>query len=134
MTVTAFDSDVLIYAGTGHPLGGPVRECLEAAEATAIGSVLLLTEVLAKPQRIDPHSAELLELENLLARVTLLPLDLDAGEFALELATAYKLRAADAAHLATAIIAGADQFLTNNRKDFPKSIAEIAIVYPEDLA
>ncbi len=39
----------------------------------------------------------------------------------------------DAVHLATAVGAGADRFLTNNRSDFPKSIAEIDITYPDEL-
>ena len=47
---------------------------------------------------------------------------------------AYALRAVDAVHLATAVGAGADRFLTNNRSDFPKSITEIDITYPDDLA
>ena len=33
----------------------------------------------------------------------------------------------------SAVIAGADRFLTNNRKDFPKTIAEVEIVYPDEL-
>jgi hypothetical protein len=37
-------------------------------------------------------------------------------------------------HLATAVAAGADRFLTNNRKDFPQTITEIDVVYPDDLA
>lgn len=45
----------------------------------------------------------------------------------------YGLRAADSVHLATAIAAGADRFLTNNRTDFPKSIREIDVIYPDDL-
>jgi hypothetical protein len=36
-------------------------------------------------------------------------------------------------HLATAVAAGADRFMTNNRKDFAQSIAEIDITYPYDL-
>ncbi|MCI2267141.1 hypothetical protein [Sediminivirga luteola] len=43
------------------------------------------------------------------------------------------LRAADAAHLATAVVAGADRFVTNNRNDFPREISEIDIVYPDEL-
>ncbi len=43
------------------------------------------------------------------------------------------IRAADAVHLATAVVAGADRFITNNRRDFPKSISEIDITYPEAL-
>jgi hypothetical protein len=32
------------------------------------------------------------------------------------------------------VAAGADCFLTNNRKDFPQTIGEIDIVYPDELA
>ena len=46
----------------------------------------------------------------------------------------HRLSAADAVHLATAVGAGADRFLTNNRRDFPRTIAEIAVVYPDELA
>jgi hypothetical protein len=31
------------------------------------------------------------------------------------------------------VAAGADRFLTNNRRDFRQSIAEIAITYPDEL-
>ena len=48
-------------------------------------------------------------------------------------AASYGLRAADAVHLATAVGAGANRFLTNNKRDFPKSITEIDVTYPEDL-
>ena len=36
-------------------------------------------------------------------------------------------------HLATAVAAGADRFVTDNQADFPKSISEIDVTYPEDL-
>jgi len=36
-------------------------------------------------------------------------------------------------HLATAVAAGADRFLTNNRRAFPDQIAELAITYPDSL-
>ncbi|GAB3394297.1 hypothetical protein GCM10027568_24680 [Humibacter soli] len=49
------------------------------------------------------------------------------------LSVSYRLRAADSAHLATAIAAGSERFLTDNRKDFPRTITEIEIVYPDDL-
>ena len=41
--------------------------------------------------------------------------------------------AADATHLATAVAAGADRFITNNQRDFPQTIEEIDVVYPADL-
>ena len=49
------------------------------------------------------------------------------------LAATYRLRAADAVHLATAVIAGADRFVTINASDFPRSIVEIDVTYPLDL-
>jgi hypothetical protein len=36
-------------------------------------------------------------------------------------------------HLATAVNVGADRFLTNNRRDFPQSIAELKVTYPDLL-
>lgn len=134
MTLTAFDSDVLIYAATqNHPIGRVINSHLTSADTRAIGSVLLLTEVLAKPMRLDSDSDEVAGLQDVLSRIALQPIDEPTGQLALDLAIAYRLRAADAAHLATAVSADADQFLTNNRKDFPKTIAEIDVVYPEDL-
>ena len=35
--------------------------------------------------------------------------------------------------LATAVVGGAEWFLTNNRRDFPQTIAEVNVVYPDDL-
>lgn len=137
--ITAFDADVLIYAAIdGHPLGATVAALLaetstESSTSEAIGSVLLLTEVLAKPLRDDPDSDEAAALAKLLSRLDLRPLDPPTARLSLALAVSYGLRAADAAHFATAVSAGADRFLTNNRKDFPKTITEIDVVYPDEL-
>lgn len=94
----------------------------------------MLTEVLAKPMRDDPASDETAALLSLLSRLDLRPLDDATSRLALVLAVSYGLRAADAAHLATAVAAGADRFLTNNRRDFPQTIGEIDVVYPDQLA
>ena len=136
----AFDADVIIYAAApAHLLGRRVRALFpagptsESAAIAGVGSVLLLPEVLAKPMR-EGSSDEVAELGALLGRLTLLPVDLATADLATALAAFYGLRAADATHLATAIRAGADRFLTNNRKDFPPdTITEIDIVYPGDL-
>lgn len=139
MTVPAiaFDADVLIYAAQRrHALGARVATLFTRAaedEMVGTGSVLLLTEVLAKPMRDDPASDETLALMSLLSRLQLLPLDDQTARLALHFAIAYGLRAADATHLATAVAAGADRFLTNNQKDFPKTIGEVDITYPSDL-
>lgn len=135
----AFDADVLIYAAApDHELGAPVRALFpidppKGSEAMAgIGSVLLLPELMTKPLRDGAHD-EMVALGLILSRIALLPVDRATAELATALGASYGLRAADATHLATAVGAGADRFITNNRSDFSKSIAEIAITYPEDL-
>jgi len=132
----AFDADVLIYAGVaGHPLGRPVRALFpdEPGGLAGIGSVLLLPEVLANPMR-DGATDELAAPGGLLSRLELRSVDPSTAEVATSLASVYRLRAADAVHLATAVVAGADRFVTNNRRDFPMPIAEIDIVYPDALS
>lgn len=135
----AFDADVLIYAAVdGHPLGMRVRALFPPgpvgpSDAPAgIGSVLLLTELLAPPTRAE-STDELDKLDALVGRLELLPVDRATAELATALGVSYRLRAADAVHLATAVAGGADRFITTNQSDFPRTIAEIDIVYPADL-
>ena len=135
----AFDADVLIYAAVpGHPLGRRVRALFPDgpvavdAPGIGVGSVLLVPELLTKPLRDGAHG-ELDILAGLLARIELLPVDRATAELGTALGATYGLRAADAVHLATAVAAGADRFVTNNASDFPTSIREIDIVYPAAL-
>lgn len=135
----AFDADVLIYAAApGHPLGRRVRRLFPAGptsrtgEVAGIGSVLLIPELLSKPLR-DGADAELEALATLLGRLDLRPVDDAVAQLAASLGAAYRLRAADAVHLATAVAAGADRFITNNARDFATSITEIDITYPDEL-
>jgi len=128
----SFDADVLIYAvARDHPLRAPVRRLLQS-EDDLVGSVLLVPEVLSKPMR-SGASSEVDELVVLLDRLTLLPCDLVTAQLAGVLGASYGLRAVDAVHLATAVHAGADRFVTNNKRDFPDTIEEIEIVYPDRL-
>ena len=60
-------------------------------------------------------------------------LDEAGAELAVALGAAHRLGAPAAVHLATAVAAGAERFLTNNRRDFPQTIAEIAVTYPDEL-
>jgi predicted nucleic acid-binding protein len=132
-----FDADVLIFAADPrHPLGARVRALFTAPTEggpVGIGSVLLMPEVMSKPLR-DDREDQLADLATLLARLDLRPLDHATARVATALAAQHRLRAADAVHLATAVVSGADRFITNNRKDFPKSITEVDITYPDDLA
>jgi predicted nucleic acid-binding protein len=137
--VDAFDADALIYAAVPeHPAGRrvaalfPVAAVGDADPPAGIGSLLLLPEVLGKSLR-DGATEEVRVLTGLLARLDLRPVDLATAELAVALAACYRLRAADAVHLATAVAVGADRFITNNRRDFPVTISEIRITYPSDL-
>ena len=132
----AFDADVLIYAAVpGHPLGEQVVTLFRSAATTAVGlgSVLLLPEVLSRPLR-DGAVDEVRILAALLARLDLRPVDRATAELATALSSRYRLKAADATHLATAVGVGADRFITNNKRDFPPTITEIQVTYPADLA
>jgi predicted nucleic acid-binding protein len=131
----AFDADVLIYAAIpGHPLGQRVRRLFsdDSRQRVGVGSVVLLPEVLAKPLR-DGATDELTAVTNLLSRLDLRPADAVTAEIAASLAALHRLRAADAFHLATAVVAHADRFITNNRRDFGSSIPEVEVVYPDAL-
>lgn len=135
----AFDADVIIYAAVPHhPLGRrvaalfPDEPVSEADPPFGVGSLLLLPEVLGKPLR-DGGTDEVAILAGLLSRLDLRPLDVATAELAVALSSAYRLRAADAVHLATAVALGADRFVTNNQHDFPASISEVQVTYPADL-
>jgi hypothetical protein len=56
------------------------------------------------------------------------------AELATALSGRYRLKAADATHLATAVGMGADRFITSNKRDFPLTITEVQVTYPADLA
>jgi predicted nucleic acid-binding protein len=132
----AFDSDALIYAAVpGHPLGQRVAALFRSAGPGTIvgtGSVLLLPEVLGRPLR-DGANDEIRILAGLLARLDLRPVDRATAELATALASRYRLKAADASHLATAVGMGADRFITNNKRDFGPDIKEIDVTYPDTL-
>jgi predicted nucleic acid-binding protein len=134
--ILAFDADVLIYAAEiGHPLGEKVLAMLENPnlEGLRIGSALLLPELLSKPIRLK-LDLERDALLNILSSLDLIPLDAATAMLAAQLGAAYKLKAPDAIHLAIAVQAGADAFVTNNVRDFkPESILELRVIFPDDL-
>ncbi len=131
----AFDADVLIYAAAPeHHLGSCVARLFAVEPGpVGVGSVLLLPELMTKPTRSDARP-ELQMLTSLLSRLTLLPCNEPTARLAVALGAKYGLRAADSVHLATAVEAGAEVFLTNNSKDFFRGITEVEVVYPAMLS
>ncbi len=129
----AFDADALIYAAVpAHALGRRVAALFRITAPAGVGSVLLLPEMLSKPLR-DGTADEVRILAGLLARLDLRPVDRATAELATALSSRYRLKAADATHLATAVGMGADRFITSNRRDFGTGITEIDVTYPDDL-
>lgn len=134
MTIDAFDADCLIYAAVpGHPVGTRVARRFEAGPIAGAGSTLLIPELLTKPIR-ERRELELRQLQFMLGRLDLHPVDEVVAQLAAILGARHRLKAADAVHLATAVRVGADRFVTNNRRDFRReSIDEVDVTYPEDL-
>ena len=97
-----------------------------------VGSVLLLPETLSRPLR-DGDAEAVRSLSELLVLLDLRPVDQLTAVQAAILGARYKLRLADAMHLATAISMRADRFITNHRTDLGPFIKEIEITYPADL-
>jgi len=100
--------------------------------SAGVAPVPLWPEVLSKPLR-EEANAEVEALAELLGRLELMPLDEMTAGIAAGLGARYGLRAADAVHLATAVSAGAERFITNNSSGFSNAIEEIAIVTPSEL-
>jgi predicted nucleic acid-binding protein len=94
---------------------------------------LLLPELLGEPMRAKATD-QVDALLEVLARLDLHVVDRQIATVATTFAAKYELKAVDATYLATAVVMGADRFITNNQKDFPKTISELDVVYPADLS
>ena len=124
----AFDSDVLIYAAGDDARATAIRAVIRDS-SRPLGSTVLIPEVLTRPMRRGERK-EYDVLVLLLAQLDLKAVDDEIADAATVLGANYGLRAADAIHLATAVVWGADRFHTNNRKDFGPHITEVEVVYP----
>lgn len=124
----AFDANVLIDATKDRPNSLACRRALSGS-SSRIGSVVLLPETLTHPIRTG-KTAEYSDLTDILATFELKPVDEEVADASVTLGAKYGLRAADAMHLATAVVWGAERFYTNNTKDFGSHITEIDIVVP----
>ncbi|MFT4299595.1 MAG: PIN domain-containing protein [Aeromicrobium sp.] len=125
----AFDADVLIYASKEDRRGDLLVEALRSSmpqSSGAIGSVLLVTETQV-PGVGEPYGPR---LHRLLGRMRLLPVTREIAQVAATVRGCYRLKTPDAIHLATAIVAGADRFVTGNKRDFGPRIREMEIVIP----
>ncbi len=98
-----------------------------------IASVLLLTEVLTYPQKLNNQQL-ITQYETILSNnrsLTLLPVSRSIARYAATLRANYNIRTPDAIHLATAIEHKADIFLTNDIQ--LKRITEVSVIILDDI-
>ncbi|KAA6457220.1 type II toxin-antitoxin system VapC family toxin [Acidobacteria bacterium AB60] len=121
MSQIYWDSMVFIYLLESHPqFSSKVERILKQIEVrgdTLITSVFTIGEVLTGPRRAGvPRIVDAIKSYFDSGRVVLLPFDKETADRYSILRSSLKVSQADGIHLATAAIAGADMFVTNDQK------------------
>lgn len=112
---------VFIYYLDGHPTYGPLLEPLferwERGEGRGVASVLVVAETLVGPLRAGTGERAMDAVQWLsgLPGLELVPVSLDIGIRAAEVRARFGFPMANSLHAATALVQGADTFLTNDR-------------------
>jgi predicted nucleic acid-binding protein len=118
--VLALDTMCFLYRfeanATYLDLTRDLFDLIERGECRATTSVLSLTESLVAPLRLGRAeiAATYRTIFTNFPNLDLVPVDVRAAEVAAELRTRHGLRTPDALHLAAAVAAGADAFITND--------------------
>lgn len=128
---------VFIHYLDAHPEYGPLLDPLfgawERGEARAVASVLVVAETLVGPLRTGAREAAGNAVQWLtgLPGLEIVPVSLEIAIRAAELRAERGLPMADSLHAATAMVHGADLFLTNDR-GFAR-LRQIEPVFLDDL-
>ncbi len=133
MSRVYWDTMVFVYLLEGNPqLGGMAREAYEAClrrNDTICTSVFTFGELLVLPRRKDDHRVvnELTEFMQS-GEIELVPFTIDVADEYSRVRAGLLLKAADAIHVATAITARADVFVTNDEGIRRQRISSIPFV------
>lgn len=137
LSIIAFDTAPLIYYieddSAYADMIQVIVDKLDKNMMSAVGSTLLLTELLTQPKRrndqelVEQYTA-LLEAAN---NFRLVSLDSTIAIRAAELRAQYNLKTPDALHVATALISDAEAFLTNDQGI--KRVKELKVIVLSDL-
>lgn len=137
VTVLAIDTAPFIYLIERHPVYlDRVRAVFERVDSGVIQgycSTLTLTEVLTRPYQVG--DMDLINTYRRLLRssrhLTLLPISADIADRAADLRARYRLRTPDALQLASALVAGCQAFLTNDRA--LSRVVDLSVLVLDDL-
>lgn len=116
------DTMLFVYHFEGNERFGPAAgRLLQAAEdgrCRLVASVLALLEVLVVPKRHgkDDLCQRYRDLFESFPNLSLVPIECEVVEIASDLRARHDLRTPDALHLATAIHAGAESFVSEDRR------------------
>lgn len=132
----ALDTAVFIYFLEEHvdylPIVKPIFEAADRQQLQLYTSVISLLEVLVVPyrqNRQDLLMAYQTILENHPA-ITLIPVNAHLAQVAAQLRAKYSVRTPDALQVASAIVSGADVFVTNDLR--LKAINEVSVKLLKD--
>ena len=124
----AVDTNILIYILEANPEFGAaalqLMELLESRGDDLCVSTLVFAEVSAYPGMTDQQAAATCEAVHQM-ELAMQPLDEQILRLAGKLRRDHRLKLADAIHIASALAAKADYFVTNDVKLSKKAIAEI---------
>jgi predicted nucleic acid-binding protein len=118
----ALDTNLFIYVFEQHPEYGEkakaILEHIENGFVSAVASSVSLTEILIKPIRDGNLTLEKQYklLFSHFPNLTILPIDNVVAERAAYLRGRYNIKTPDALILATALVANADLFITNDQQ------------------
>jgi len=131
------DSAPLIYLVERHPSYIDrmvfILRYISSGAISAVGSPLILTEVLSQPLRMGKKEL-VKEYEDIIQNsigFTLIPIDEQIARRAAELRAKYGLRTPDALHIATALENYCQAFLTNDIG--LKRVSEIQVLVLDEL-
>lgn len=128
----ALDTNIFIYALEGHPDFPTATELfthLPGRDCRVITSVITLAEALTPLYRSERYAVidHYLGFISGYGAIEVKPVDRSISVKAAELRARYQLKTPDAIHLATALMSGAEVFVTADR-DFPKQVERLRII------
>jgi predicted nucleic acid-binding protein len=130
--VIALDTSTFIYLIETHPTFfgavAPIFQAIDSGAVQGVTSVLALLEVLVRPLEVGATALadDFRAAVSASASLRVVDVDRAVAERAAAIRASHRYRTPDAIHLATAELAGADAFVTNDEK--LASFPDVAVV------